>query len=52
MRSDMRKAIDGPGVDFDQELLTPSSFDTVLQEIARVAIGLSHSKVQLAHWVR
>ncbi len=52
MRSDMRKAADGPGVDFDQELLTPSSFDAFLQEIARVAIGLSHSKVQLAQWVR
>jgi len=28
------------------------AFDAVLQEIARVAFGLSQSKVQLAHRVR
>lgn len=51
MRSDMVKAVDGPGVDFDQELLTPNSFDAVLQDIAQVAFGLSQSKLQLIHWL-
>jgi hypothetical protein len=51
MRSDMVNAVDGPDVDFDQELLTPNSFDAVLKDIAHVASGLSQSKIQLIHWV-
>jgi hypothetical protein len=51
MQSDMFKAVDGPDVAFDQEMLTSDSFHTGLHDIALVAFGLSQSKVQLVHWL-
>lgn len=51
MRSYMHKAANGPDVDFDQEVLTPTSFDVFLREIAVVAFALSQGQRQLVAWV-
>jgi hypothetical protein len=52
LRSDVSRAADGPHVEFDQELLSATSFDEALHDIAMTAFDLAQSRTQLVHWTR
>jgi hypothetical protein len=52
VRSDMTRAADRNDVDFDRELLTATSFDAALKDLAWTGFRLGQSKMQLIAWIR
>lgn len=51
VRSDMTRTVDRNDVDFDRELLTATSLDAALKDLAWTGFKLGQSKMQLIAWV-